>query len=56
MDPFSQMDPEQLARLETALQSEQAKEILGTNLSENMLGETLNFVFVKNAIILLIIL
>jgi hypothetical protein len=35
------MDPEQLARLETALQSEQAKEILGTNLSENMLGKYL---------------
>ncbi|XP_046384500.1 death-inducer obliterator 1 [Ischnura elegans] len=29
LDPFLEMDPEQLQRLETALQSEQAKQILG---------------------------
>lgn len=36
VDPFSQMEPEHLARLESALQSEQAKEILGTNLGDNL--------------------
>lgn len=35
-DPFSQMEPEHLARLESALQSEHAKEILGTKLDENL--------------------
>lgn len=35
VDPFSQMEPEHIARLESVLQSEQAKEILGTNLVED---------------------
>lgn len=38
VDPFSQMDPEQLQRLEHALASEQAKQILGENVAA-MLGE-----------------
>ncbi|XP_011308200.1 death-inducer obliterator 1 [Fopius arisanus] len=33
VDPFMEMDPEQLKRLETALQSEQAKQILGENVT-----------------------
>ncbi|XP_015115469.1 titin [Diachasma alloeum] len=33
VDPFMEMDPEQLERLETALQSEQAKQILGENVT-----------------------
>ncbi|KAK6618097.1 hypothetical protein RUM44_002539 [Polyplax serrata] len=33
VDPFSQMDPEQLQRLERALASEQAKQILGENVA-----------------------
>ncbi|XP_047109427.1 uncharacterized protein LOC124777919 [Schistocerca piceifrons] len=33
LDPFLEMDPEQLQRLETALQSEQAKQILGENVT-----------------------
>lgn len=37
VDPFMEMDPEQLERLETALQSEQAKQILGENVTA-MLG------------------
>lgn len=36
VDPFSQMEPEHIARLESVLQSEQAKEILGTNLDDNL--------------------
>jgi len=38
VDPFLEMDPEQLERLETALQSEQAKQILGENVTA-MLGK-----------------
>lgn len=38
VDPFMEMDPEQLERLETALQSEEAKQILGENVTA-MLGE-----------------
>lgn len=38
VDPFSQMDPEQLQRLEHALASEQAKQILGENVAA-MLGK-----------------
>lgn len=37
VDPFMEMDPEQLERLETALQSEEAKQILGENVAA-MLG------------------
>lgn len=37
VDPFMEMDPEQLERLETALQSEEAKQILGENVTA-MLG------------------
>lgn len=37
VDPFMEMDPEQLEKLETALQSEQAKQILGENVTA-MLG------------------
>ncbi|XP_034940332.1 death-inducer obliterator 1 isoform X2 [Chelonus insularis] len=33
VDPFMEMDPEQLEKLETALQSEQAKQILGENVA-----------------------
>ncbi|XP_023316748.1 death-inducer obliterator 1 isoform X3 [Trichogramma pretiosum] len=33
LDPLMQMDPEQLERLETALQSEEAKKILGENVT-----------------------
>ncbi|KAF7996636.1 hypothetical protein HCN44_002282 [Aphidius gifuensis] len=33
VDPFMEMDPEQLEKLETALQSEQAKQILGENVT-----------------------
>lgn len=33
VDPFMEMDPEQLERLETALQSEEAKQILGENVT-----------------------
>ena len=40
VDPFMEMDPEQLERLETALQSEEAKQILGENVTA-MLGKTL---------------
>lgn len=36
-DPFMEMDPEQLEKLETALQSEEAKQILGENVAA-MLG------------------
>lgn len=36
-DPFMAMDPEQLEKLETALQSEEAKQILGENVAA-MLG------------------
>lgn len=38
VDPFMEMDPEQLERLENALQSEQAKQILGENVAA-MLGK-----------------
>jgi hypothetical protein len=38
VDPFLEMDPEQLERLETALQSEQAKQILGEGVTA-MLGK-----------------
>ena len=38
VDPFLEMDPEQLEKLETALQSEQAKQILGENVTA-MLGK-----------------
>lgn len=38
VDPFMEMDPEQLEKLETALQSEQAKQILGENVTA-MLGK-----------------
>jgi hypothetical protein len=38
VDPFLEMDAEQLERLETALQSEQAKQILGENVTA-MLGK-----------------
>jgi hypothetical protein len=41
VDPFLEMDPEQLERLETALQSEQAKQILGEGVTA-MLGETVS--------------
>lgn len=37
VDPFMEMDPEQLEKLEEALQSEQAKQILGENVTA-MLG------------------
>lgn len=37
-DPFSEMDAEEIQKLETALQSEQAKQILGENVTA-MLGE-----------------
>jgi len=37
VDPFMEMDSEQLERLETALQSEEAKQILGENVTA-MLG------------------
>lgn len=37
VDPFMEMDLEQLERLETALQSEEAKQILGENVTA-MLG------------------
>lgn len=43
VDPFMEMDPEQLERLETALQSEEAKQILGENVTA-MLG-TLFIIF-----------
>jgi len=43
VDPFMEMDPEQLERLETALQSEEAKQILGENVTA-MLG-TLYIIF-----------
>lgn len=38
VDPFIEMDLEQLERLETALQSEEAKQILGENVTA-MLGK-----------------
>lgn len=38
VDPFMEMDPESLERLETALQSEEAKQILGENVTA-MLGK-----------------
>lgn len=43
VDPFMEMDPEQLERLETALQSEEAKQILGENVTA-MLGNVVNSV------------
>lgn len=47
VDPFMEMDPEQLERLETALQSEEAKQILGENVTA-MLGTLyVLFFFVK---------
>lgn len=45
VDPFMEMDSEQLERLETALQSEEAKQILGENVTA-MLG-TLYIFFIK---------
>ncbi|XP_014239162.1 uncharacterized protein LOC106660771 isoform X2 [Cimex lectularius] len=36
VDPFSEMEPEHIARLESALQSDQAKEILGHKLGDNL--------------------
>ena len=52
VDPFLEMDPEQLERLETALQSEQAKQILGENVTA-MLGmyHFTHLVFVVNSCI-----
>ena len=41
VDPFMEMDPEQLERLETALQSEEAKQILGENVTA-MLGNNID--------------
>jgi len=38
VDPFAALDSEQLERLETALQSEQAKQILGEDATA-MLGK-----------------
>lgn len=38
VDPFMEMDQESLERLETALQSEEAKQILGENVTA-MLGK-----------------
>lgn len=48
VDPFMEMDPEQLERLETALQSEEAKQILGENVTA-MLGTLYiyNFFLIK---------
>lgn len=46
VDPFMEMDPEQLERLETALQSEEAKQILGENVTA-MLG-TLYIIFFRS--------
>ena len=46
VDPFMEMDPEQLERLETALQSEEAKQILGENVTA-MLGKS-NFIIITN--------
>jgi len=45
VDPFMEMDPEQLERLETALQSEEAKQILGENVTA-MLGTSYFFLLV----------
>jgi hypothetical protein len=46
VDSFLEMDPEQLERLETALQSEQAKQILGENVTA-MLGKgELQFIYI----------
>lgn len=45
VDPFMEMDPEALERLETALQSEEAKQILGENVTA-MLGK--HFSFLQN--------
>lgn len=45
VDPFMEMDPEQLERLETALQSEEAKQILGENVTA-MLGTFIYIFFV----------
>lgn len=44
VDPFMEMDPEQLERLETALQSEEAKQILGENVTA-MLGTLYIYIF-----------
>lgn len=49
VDPFMEMDPEQLERLETALQSEEAKQILGENVTA-MLG-TIIYTLSKHSII-----
>lgn len=43
VDPFMEMDPEQLERLETALQSEEAKQILGENVTAMLGNLFLNF-------------
>jgi len=53
VDPFMEMDPEQLERLETALQSEEAKQILGENVTA-MLGTLYIFFFVKFKLFLII--
>lgn len=45
VDPFMEMDSEQLERLETALQSEEAKQILGENVTA-MLGKCYSSTFV----------
>lgn len=45
LDPFMEMDPEQLERLETALQSEEAKQILGENVTA-MLGTLYIIIFI----------
>ena len=45
VDPFMEMDPEQLERLETALQSEEAKQILGENVTA-MLGTLYIYVLI----------
>jgi hypothetical protein len=52
VDSFLEMDPEQLERLETALQSEQAKQILGENVTA-MLGKWSAiqlYIFLKNGV------
>lgn len=46
VDPFMEMDPEQLERLETALQSEEAKQILGENVTA-MLGNLDSLFLIK---------
>lgn len=47
VDPFMEMDPEQLERLETALQSEEAKQILGENVTA-MLGTNILLFHLEN--------